>query len=1437
MELDSLEIKIKGEAKTASQQIDSLVQRLSTLKTALSGLGSSSQSLTSLSASVKNLSNSMAALKTSGVTSKDFSNLAQNIKKLTTIDTAKISELSSSLGQLSQGMAQISAINYNGDNLLTFANAYKKLGTTNATNAVTNMQQMSNGLADFVTKINQTGTINFDSESLVNFANALAKLGGLKVTQSAKNMPLLRSYVVSFVREMNDIGTLSFDTTNFVELVKAIGKLGSKTAIEATKNLPNLSNALKQLITQLSTAPQVSTNITNLITSLSNLRGVSTRYLGGIGNSARNGTNSTLSLKNAIGKLSASMRSGSMSAKSFAHYAGKLYANFFLLIRAAKGVGNAIMSSMDYIEEYNYFNVTLGKIASQWKDDYTKYGYEDADAYADSFRSRMTETLGKMTGYQVNSNGTLSDLQTKNLGLDMTALMNYQAGLLQVTNAMGQTGEASVTTAKLLSMLAGDMSSFRNTDLSQVMDNFQSALLGQSRAVYKYGLDITQATLQQQALELGITKSVKSMTQGEKAQLRTIAMVEQSRVSWGDLANTISSPSNQLRMLQNNFKALSRTIGNVFLPAVAAVLPYVNGLVIAIKRLFEWTADMMGVDLSSIIDNSGAGYSDAFDDVEESADDTTESVKKLKNELMGFDRINKLSDVSDSGSKTSADNGTIDLTSQLKDALSDYEKVWNDAFDKMNSKSEDVANNIISLFKTGDWGSVATIVSSSVATALEGINWKPVYAKAKGFGKGLAQFLNNLITPRLFSSVGKTIASALNTKIYAFLSFGDNFDWSNFGNSFAEGVNRFFKEFDFKALGSALNIWTLGLIKALYKFVSKTNWNKIGTAIGEGFNKIDFGKIAWNFTKLVASIIKGIADTIGGFVDTSPIASALILLFATMKYSGVASTLGKSLTKELAATGIKLGNAKIGLALGAATITLMASKSDLAKLVGAPITAALSTYQFTGRIDLALTVGTVIFAAESIQKITKPLRDLLFNETNVDMNSIGYLDKFKESYNTLLDDLKQTRTDIDESTEAIQNLVNGTDDTSEEVLEVERLWKEYDTLYRKENKSAEEKEQLRKAGRRLAKIMPDLNDLINEENGYIATNIDYMKNRIEQKKKEMELTAIEEMYTKAVKEKYKAEIEAEKIQQKITESTKKLGKANYELQDATEKYNKAVSEGNSEEQDKWAQAMSLAAANIKAAEDELSIYNGELKTHKEKVKQASTNLEILDGKYDEISGSIKTAAGDTKGFGNTTKTSTDKAKNATKDLKDKGTKNVSTFVENANKTLASIKNPEIEILMKGAVTAAQSGAEAIQKMFNEIQMPDFKITENVKDVGKTAGKVAKTAVLSLFSTVTKNTSIKIPKYATGGTPDKGQLFVAREAGPELVGNIGGKTSVANNDQIVESVAKGVARAVSEVLGNQKQNVNITIEGDTSKMFKAVQKEAKSYTTMTGRPAF
>lgn len=252
------------------------------------------------------------------------------------------------------------------------------------------------------------------------------------------------------------------------------------------------------------------------------------------------------------------------SSLSAAGLIGKI-AKLYVVVRSLRGVADyvkdAVTSSMDYVEDYDYFDTTMGKIASEWGKDYKKYGYNNAKEYGESFKKRLTDTMGKMTGFHMEKDGTLSDTNSKNLGLDSSQMMNYAASVAQVTNSVGMSGEASTAASKALSMLAGDMSSFKNVDMDTVMKNFSSGLMGQSEALYKYGIDITNATLQQYAYSNGIKKSVSSMSQNEKMQLRMLAILDQSKVAWGNLAKTINSPSNQLRLL-NGWQELGKTISD-----------------------------------------------------------------------------------------------------------------------------------------------------------------------------------------------------------------------------------------------------------------------------------------------------------------------------------------------------------------------------------------------------------------------------------------------------------------------------------------------------------------------------------------------------------------------------------------------------------------------------------------------------------------------------------------------------------------------------------------------------------------------------------------------------------------------------------------------------------------------------------------------------------
>ena len=125
-------------------------------------------------------------------------------------------------------------------------------------------------------------------------------------------------------------------------------------------------------------------------------------------------------------------------------------------------------------------------------------------------------------------------------------------------------------------------------------------------------------------------------------------MLDQSKVAWGDLANTINQPANQFRMLKNNIKATGMMIGKLFMPMVSAVLPYLNAMTMAIKDLVQWIGDLFGIkwDNNNIAAPDNSGWDNLEEDVNDTAgaiDKATDAQKKFNKQLMGFDELNNIS--------------------------------------------------------------------------------------------------------------------------------------------------------------------------------------------------------------------------------------------------------------------------------------------------------------------------------------------------------------------------------------------------------------------------------------------------------------------------------------------------------------------------------------------------------------------------------------------------------------------------------------------------------------------------------------------------------------------------------------------------------------------------------------------------------------------------
>jgi len=572
----------------------------------------------------------------------------------------------------------------------------------------------------------------------IRLANGINQLANIN-TQGLNNAASSLSHMT---RAFNNIGAVSQNAVQVSDLAKNLGKLGNKSVTNAITNIPQLATAMNNLMTTLSKAPKVSENVIRMTNALANLSAQGAK-VGSASNSISKGLN----------RASNSATRARASFGGLASAIGKFYATYFLLIRAFKGLGKAIDSTADYLEAYNYFNVALGKIGSDWSHQFEQYGYESAEAYADSFSTRLQQRLSGLSGLsiQMNADGTglLTETGLQNLGLNLQEVTQYASQLASVTNSVGQTGEVSLATASSITKLGSDLSSLFNLDYADVMQNLQSGLIGQSRALYKYGIDITNATLQTYAYELGLEKAVSEMTQAEKMQLRILAILDQSKVAWGDLANTINSPSNMMRQFSNNVKEVGMVLGQLFIPALQKIMPVLNGATIALKRLLVSLANLLGIKLD--LDSFGQGFNSLEDDTDELADSldgVSKSAKKAYMGLLGFDKLNviKTPDDANKSKGSGVSGGTIDLTDEILDATKEYEKAWQDAFDQMENKAQDFADIIEKIFKP-----IADIIKED----FEDIEWEAISENigdlsealqpyAENFGKGLLDFFEDL---------------------------------------------------------------------------------------------------------------------------------------------------------------------------------------------------------------------------------------------------------------------------------------------------------------------------------------------------------------------------------------------------------------------------------------------------------------------------------------------------------------------------------------------------------------------------------------------------------------------------------------------------------------------------------------------------------------------
>lgn len=254
------------------------------------------------------------------------------------------------------------------------------------------------------------------------------------------------------------------------------------------------------------------------------------------------------------------------------------------------------------------------------------------------------------------------------LGIDFADWARNQGVFQTLITGMGDTADRAAVMSQQLTQLGYDIASFYNISVEDAMLKLQSGMAGELEPLRRLGWDLSNARMQLEATKLGIEGNVQEMTQAEKVGLRYHLIMTQVTQTHGDMARTIASPANQLRVLQAQVSLTARAIGNLFIPALNMILPVVIAVVKAIRLLAQTIANFFGIDANfevdySSLDTSGIAtggvddLTDALDDSGAAADKAKKKVQAYKNTVMGFDELNKLNPENETGFDDSGGSG------------------------------------------------------------------------------------------------------------------------------------------------------------------------------------------------------------------------------------------------------------------------------------------------------------------------------------------------------------------------------------------------------------------------------------------------------------------------------------------------------------------------------------------------------------------------------------------------------------------------------------------------------------------------------------------------------------------------------------------------------------------------------------------------------------
>lgn len=493
-------------------------------------------------------------------------------------------------------------------------------GATGLSKTAQGIRELSNSLKGL-----NSGDASQKITRLTNALTALSQVGNVKISSSIANQLTAINTALAGLKWTD--GDKLTSLANGLRPLSELGKANMTTFINQLSKLPKVIEDLE--------AADID-KFTQQMTALA-------AAMKPFADEMQKVSNGFSAFPSKIQKLITSTEKYNASARKATSTTGKFTSGLKALNVAAVAItfrkighfiAQAVTESNKYQEDLNLFTVALGQYAAE----------------AQNYAEKVSDVMGIDPAQWLRNQGVFNTLLT----------------------GFGDTAERAQLMSQNLTQLGYDLSSYFNISIEDSMQKLQSGISGELEPLRRLGYDLSQARLEQAALNLGIKESVANMTQAEKAELRYYAIMTQVTTAQGDMARTLEAPANQLRILQAQLTQAARAIGNIFIPALNAILPYAIAVVQVIREIANALANLAGFKLTDVdysgVTNAAVGAGSLADNL----DDAASAAKKLKQYTAGFDELNVFAPNTGSGSGAGAGGaGGFDFDLPTYDFLGD----------------------------------------------------------------------------------------------------------------------------------------------------------------------------------------------------------------------------------------------------------------------------------------------------------------------------------------------------------------------------------------------------------------------------------------------------------------------------------------------------------------------------------------------------------------------------------------------------------------------------------------------------------------------------------------------------------------------------------------------------------------------------------------------